>query len=487
LELYNYTAHELRDMLKTKKVSVPEIAKAHVERIKSVESKVEAFVTVCDENTIINKAQEVQKKFDSGEEMPVLAGIPMVLKDNMCTDGILTTCSSKILNNFIPPYDATVAKNFKNQDTILMGKSNLDEFAMGSSTENSYYKKTKNPWDLGCVPGGSSGGSAASVAAGEGVFSLGSDTGGSIRLPAAFCGVVGMKPTYGAVSRYGLIAFASSLDQIGPFTRDITDCALVMNVIAGYDSSDSTSANINYPDYTKSLINDVKGMKIGLPKEYFGEGISEEVKKSVMTVVDTLKKLGAEFGEVSLPLTDYALPAYYIIACSEASSNLARFDGIKYGYKAEKFDSLIDLYKKSRSEGFGAEVKRRIMLGTYTLSAGYYDAYYKKALQVKTLIKKGFDDVFEKYDLILTPVSTTTAFRFGEKADNPLEMYLSDICTVSVNIAGLPGISVPCGFDSKGLPIGFQLIGKAFDESTMLQAAYTYEQNSGIQRRKPNL
>lgn len=487
MELYNYTAHELRDMLETKKVSAPEIVKSHIDRINKVESKVDAFVTVCDENKIMKEAQDIQKKYDAGVKMPALAGIPMVLKDNMCTDGILTTCSSKILNNFVPPYDATVVKKLKNEETILMGKSNLDEFAMGSSTENSAIKKTRNPWNTDCVPGGSSGGSAASVAADEGVFALGSDTGGSIRLPAAFCGVVGLKPTYGAVSRFGLVAFASSLDQIGPLTKDVTDCALVMNVIAGYDTSDSTSANINCPDYTKALVNNVKGLKIGLPKEYFGEGISQEVKKGVMQVVDTLKKLGAEFGEVSLPMTDYALPAYYIIACSEASSNLARFDGIKYGYRAEKFDNLIDLYKKSRSEGFGAEVKRRIMLGTYTLSAGYYDAYYKKALQVKTLIKKGFDDAFEKYDLILSPVSTTTAFKFGEKSDNPLEMYLADICTVSVNIAGLPGISIPCGYDSKGLPIGFQLIGKPFDESTMIRAAYTYEQNSNIPKRKPNL
>ena len=474
-------------MLTSKKVSVPEIAKSYIHRINQVESKVDAYVTVLDEKQIIENAQEVQKGFDSGDEMPTLAGIPMAIKDNMCIKGILTTCSSKMLNNFIPPYDATVIKKLKNQKTVLLGRANMDEFAMGASTENSAFKKTKNPWDLGCVPGGSSGGSVASVSADEAVFALGSDTGGSIRQPSSLCGVVGLKPTYGAVSRFGLIAFASSLDQIGPITKDVTDCALVLNSITGYDSSDSTSVNIVHPDYSKALVNNIKGLKIGLPKEYFGEGINEEVKKSVLKASEVLKKQGAELGEVSMPMAEYALPAYYLISSAEASSNLARFDGVKYGYRSEKFSGLIDLYKQSRSEGFGPEVKRRIMLGTYALSAGYYDAYYKKALQVKTLIKRAFDEIFEKYDLIMIPTSPTTAFKFGEKSEDPLSMYLADICTVSVNIAGLPGISVPCGFDSKGLPIGFQLIGKAFDESTMLRAAYTYEQNSGIPIRKPNL
>lgn len=487
MELYQYTAHELRDMLAAKKVSAPEITKAHIDRINKVESKVEAYNMVQDEEEIIKSAQEVQKGFDAGEEMPALAGIPMAIKDNMCTKGIVTTCSSKMLGNFIPPYDATVVKKLKQEKTVMLGKLNMDEFAMGASTETSAFKKTKNPWNLECVPGGSSGGSAASVSADEAVFALGSDTGGSIRQPSSFCGVVGFKPTYGAVSRFGLIAFASSLDQIGSVTKDVTDCALVLNTITGYDSEDSTSVNMQHPDYTKALVNNVKGLKIGLPKEYFGEGINEEVKKSVLEAVDTLKKQGAEVGEVSLPMAEYALPAYYLISSAEASSNLARFDGIKYGYRAEKFDNLIDLYRKSRSEGFGTEVKRRIIIGTYALSAGYFDAYYKKALQVKTLIKRSFDKVFEKYDLIMFPTSPTTAFKIGEKSENPLEMYMADICTASINIAGLPGISVPCGFDNKGLPIGLQLVGKAFDESTILRAAYTYEQNSNIPKRKPNL
>jgi aspartyl-tRNA(Asn)/glutamyl-tRNA(Gln) amidotransferase subunit A len=483
MELHDYTAHELRDMLENKKVSVPELTKTHLERIKQVEPKVEAYITVCEEEAIKN-AERVQKEFDSGAKMPALAGIPMALKDNMCTKGILTTCASKMLYNFVPPYDATVTKKLQDQKTVMLGKLNLDEFAMGSSTENSYFKKTKNPWNIQYVPGGSSGGSAASVAAGEAVFSLGSDTGGSIRLPAAFCGVVGMKPTYGAVSRYGLVAFASSLDQIGPLTKDVTDCALVMNAIAGHDAYDTTSASIKYPDYTKALVNDVKGLKIGLPKEYFGEGISPEVRKSVEEAIAVLVKQGATIEEFSLNITEYALPAYYMISSAEASSNLAKFDGIKYGYRAAKFNDLIDLYKQSRSEGFGEEVKRRIMIGTYALSAGYYDAYYKKALQVKTLIKRNYDEAFKKYDVIITPVSPTAAFKIGEKMDDPVAMYLSDICTVSINIAGLPGMVVPCGFDSKKLPIGFQIIGKHFDESTMIRTAYTFEQNTGWNKER---
>ena len=486
MELYRYTAHELRDMLAKKQVSVPEVTKAYIDRIKEVEPKVEAYVTVC-EDEAMNRAGEVQKGYDAGEDMPALAGIPMALKDNMCTKGVLTTCASKMLGNFVPPYDATVTKKMKEQKTILLGKLNMDEFAMGASTENSRFKKTKNPWNLDCVPGGSSGGSAASVSADEAVFTLGSDTGGSIRQPSSLCGVVGIKPTYGAVSRFGLIAFASSLDQIGTITKDVEDCATVLNVITGYDPSDSTSVNIKHPDYTKALVKDVKGLKIALPKEYFGEGINEEVKKSVLDAADVLKKLGAELGEVSLPMAQYALPAYYLISSAEASSNLARFDGIKYGYRAEKYNDLIDLYRQSRSEGFGPEVKRRIMLGTYALSAGYYDAYYKKALQVRTLIKRQFDEVFEKFDVIAIPVSPTTAFKIGEKSDNPLEMYLADICTVSVNIAGLPGMVVPCGFDGKGLPIGLQLIGKSFDESTLIRVGYTFEQNTGYHKRKPNI
>jgi len=486
LELHKYTAHELRDMLNNKQVSVPEITEVYIERIKSVEPKVEAYATVCEEFAK-KRAEEVQKRYDAGEEMPALAGIPMGLKDNMCTKGILTTCSSKMLHNFVPPYDSTVSQRLIDQNTVLLGKMNMDEFAMGSSNETSYIKQTRNPWDLDHVPGGSSGGSAAAVAADEAVFTLGSDTGGSIRLPASFCGIVGMKPTYGTVSRFGLVAFASSLDQIGPLTKDVTDCALVMNAIAGHDPHDSTSANVNFPDYTKALVNNVKGLKIGLPKEYFGEGINPEVRKSVEQVVELLTKLGAEYEEFSLPITQYALPAYYLISSAEASSNLARYDGIKYGYSAEKYKDLVDLYKQTRSEGFGSEVKRRIMIGTYALSAGYYDAYYKKALQVRTLIKRGFDEAFKKYDVIITPVAPTTAFKVGEKTNDPIEMYLSDICTVSVNIAGLPGMVVPCGFDSKGLPVGFQLIGKAFDESTIIRVGYTFEQNTNYHKSKPNL
>lgn len=486
MELYNLTAHEIRDKLGKKEISVPEVTKSYIDRIKKVEAKINSYVTVC-EDLAMERAQEVQKQFDAGEDMPALAGVPMGLKDLICTKGIKTTCSSKMLYNFVPPYDATVTEKLNQERTVLLGKMNMDEFAMGSSTENSHFKQTRNPWDLERVPGGSSGGSAAAVAADEAVFSLGSDTGGSIRLPAAFCGVVGMKPTYGAVSRFGIVAFASSLDQIGPLTKDVTDCALVMNAIAGHDPHDTTSANIDYPDYTKALINSVKGLKIGLPKEYFGEGINPEVRKAVEQSVELLKQLGAEYEEFSLPITEYALPAYYLISSAEASSNLARYDGVKYGYRAEKYSDLIDLYRQSRSEGFGPEVKRRIMIGTYALSAGYYDAYYKKALQVRTLIKRGFDEAFKKYDVIITPVSPTTAFKIGEKADDPLEMYLSDICTVSVNIAGLPGMVVPCGYDSKNLPVGLQLIGKPFDESTLIRTAYTFEQNTDWHKKRPDL
>lgn len=486
MELHELTAHELKDLMREKKVSAVEITKAFMDRIEQTDDKVGSYLTVCNE-TAIKKAEEVQGKIDRGEATSPLAGIPMALKDNMCTEGIITSCGSRMLGNFIPPYNATVVNKLNSEDTILLGKLNMDEFAMGGSTENSYFKKTKNPWDLERVPGGSSGGSATSVACGQAVFSLGSDTGGSIRQPAAFCGVVGMKPTYGAVSRFGLVAFASSLDQIGPLTKDVTDCALVLNAITGHDKMDSTSADIKYPDYTKSLINDVKGMKIGYPKEYLGEGINPEVKKAIIDAIDTLRKLGAECEEFSLPITEYAIPAYYLIACAEASSNLARYDGIKYGYRAEKFTDLLDLYKQTRSEGFGAEVKRRIMLGTYALSSGYYDAYYKKALQVRTIIKKEFDEAFSKYDLIIGPTTPTTAFKLGEKTDNPLEMYLEDIYTVSVNIAGLPGLVVPCGKDGKGLPIGLQLIGKPFDEGTLLRVGYTFEQNTEFHKMRPTL
>lgn len=478
MELYELSAHELGAMLKEKKLSTVELTKAILKRIDDIDSKVGSYVTVSG-NEALKKAEEIQSRLDKGEVLPPLAGIPMAVKDNMCTEGILTTCASKILGNFIPPYSATVVEKLKSEDTVLLGKLNMDEFAMGGSTENSYFKQTKNPWDIERVPGGSSGGSAASVACGEAVFSLGSDTGGSIRQPASFCGVVGMKPTYGAVSRFGLVAFASSLDQIGPLAKDVTDCALVLNAITGHDAKDSTSAAIDYPDYTKALVNDVKGLKIGIPKEYMGEGLDSEVGKTIHEAIRTYEKLGAVCEEFSLPITEYAIPAYYIISSAEASSNLARYDGIKYGYRTEKFTDLLDLYKQSRSEGFGAEVKRRIMLGTYALSSGYYDAYYKKALQVRTLIRQGFDEAFAKYDLIIGPTAPTTAYKIGEKVDDPLAMYLGDIYTVSVNIAGLPGLVVPCGFDSAGLPIGLQLIGKPFDESMLLRTGYTFEQNTG--------
>jgi len=484
VELYELSAHELGKMLREKKLSVVELTKAHLQRINKIDSEIGSYVTVCDEASL-KRAGNIQKKFDEGVDMPALAGIPAAVKDNMCTEGILTTCASKILENFIPPYSATVVEKLEGQETVILGKLNMDEFAMGGSTENSHVKQTRNPWDTQRVPGGSSGGSAAAVASGEAVFALGSDTGGSIRQPASFCGVVGLKPTYGSVSRYGLVAFASSLDQIGPLTRDVTDCALVMNAIAGHDVKDSTSAAVQYPDYTKALVNDVKGMKIGIPKEYMGEGLNKEVGKAIEAAVATYEKLGAVCKEISLPITEYAIPAYYIISSAEASSNLARYDGVKYGYRAEKYTDLLDLYKQTRSEGFGAEVKRRIMLGTYALSSGYYDAYYKKALQVRTLIRKGFDDAFADCDLVLGPTAPTTAYKIGEKSDDPLAMYLGDIYTVSANIAGLPGLVVPCGFDGNDLPIGLQLIGEPFGEPVMLQAGYTFEQNTGFHKRRP--
>lgn len=487
MELHELTAHELAELIKKKETNAVELSRSVLDRIEKVEPKLDSYITVIDRDKVLARAKDVQDRIDKGEVRSPLAGIPMALKDNMCTEGIPTTCASRILHNFVPPYNSTVAKKLGDSDAILLGKLNMDEFAMGGSTENSYFKQTKNPWDAERVPGGSSGGSAASVIAGEAVFTLGSDTGGSIRQPASFCGVVGMKPTYGAVSRFGLVAFASSLDQIGPLTKDVTDCALVMNAITGYDPMDSTSSDVNYPDYTKALVNNIKGMKIGIPKEYITEGINSEVRDIILRAVDTLRELGAQCEEFSLPINEYAIPAYYLVSSAEASSNLARYDGVKYGYRAEKFSDLLDLYKQSRSEGFGAEVKRRIMLGTYALSSGYYDAYYKKALQVRTLIRKGFDEAFEKYDLIVGPTAPTTAYKIGEKVNNPLEMYLGDVYTVSVNIAGLPGLVVPCGLDSKKLPVGLQLIGKAFDESTLLRVGYTFEQNTGYHKNKPDI
>lgn len=481
--LEEFTLAEALKRLGKREISALELTEAALRRIEAVDESVKAFVTVTSDEALA-AATLMDAKRLSGEEMPPLAGIPMALKDNLCTKGVLTTCSSKILANFKPPYDATVVELLRAAGAVMLGKTNLDEFAMGSSTENSALFTTRNPWDLERVPGGSSGGSAAAVAADEVCFALGSDTGGSIRQPAAFCGVVGLKPTYGRVSRYGLIAFASSLDQIGPFTKDISDCAVVMNAIAGYDSRDTTSVPLASQDYTAQLSDGVKGLKIGVPKEYFAEGIDPDVRHAVQKALAVLVSLGAEAEEISLPHTDFGIPVYYLIAPAEASSNLARYDGVQYGYRAEA-DNLLEMYKKTRSRGFGSEVKRRIMLGTYALSSGYYDAYYLKALKVRTLIKQDFDEAFEKFDLILTPTTPSTAFKAGTVED-PLTMYLNDICTIPVNLAGLPALSMLCGFVNN-LPVGLQLIGKPFAEATILRAAYAYEQHSGLAKKKPSL
>ena len=475
MNITELTVHELQEKLASKEITIPEITKAYADRIAEKENDVQAFVTILTDEAI-KQAEEIEKKVQNGELKSNFAGIPIGIKDNICTKGVKTTCGSKILGNFISPYNATVIEYLNKEGIISLGKMNMDEFAMGSSTETSAFQKTKNPWNLNTVPGGSSGGSAAAVAANLVPWALGSDTGGSIRQPASFCGVVGLKPTYGLVSRYGLVAYASSLDQIGPITKDVYDSAMLLNLLAGHDEKDSTSMNKEKVDYTKALKNDVKGLKIGVPKEFFGEGINEEVKVKLQEAIEKYKELGAEVEEFSLDVAEYSLATYYIIAWAEASSNLGRFDGIRYGYRSEKFENLKDIYVNSRSEGFGPEVKRRILLGTYALSSGYYDAYYKKAQQARTLVTKEFEKAFSKYDVILTPTSPTVAFEFGEKSNNPLEMYLADICTVSINIAGLPGISIPCGLDSKGMQVGMQLIGNKFAEETILNAAYTYEQ-----------
>jgi aspartyl-tRNA(Asn)/glutamyl-tRNA(Gln) amidotransferase subunit A len=445
---------------------------------------VAAYVTLTRDEAL-RMAEKADREIAAGRAKP-LSGIPIAIKDNMCTKGILTTCASKILHNFVPPYESTVTSRLIENGYVLAGKTNLDEFAMGSSTENSGFHTTRNPWDTDRIPGGSSGGSAAAVAADECIAALGSDTGGSIRQPASLCGVVGMKPTYGRVSRYGLVAFASSLDQIGPITKNVADCALLLNVISGRDPRDSTSAPVDVPDFTAGLGEEIKGLRIGIPREYFIEGMDPEVEEAVKEAIRKFESLGARPVEVSLPHTDYAVATYYVLATSEASSNLARYDGVKYGSRAEGRD-LMDMYMNSRARGFGAEVKRRIMLGTYTLSSGYYDAYYKKAQQVRTLIKDDFEKVFEDVDLVVTPTSPTPAFRVGEKSDDPLKMYLADIFTISVNLAGMPGISVPCGFTRASLPVGLQLIGKHFDEATLLKAAYAYEQSTTWHKRKPAL
>ena len=471
MELYELTVHELLEKLDNNEIALEDITKSYIDRINDKEKDVQAFVTLTTEESL-EKVQSIKEKNTK------FVGIPIGIKDNMCTKGIKTTCGSKMLENFVAPYNATVIERLNEEGLVSLGKLNMDEFAMGSSTEHSAIKITKNPWDLNKVPGGSSGGSAAAVAANMVPWALGSDTGGSIRQPASLCGVVGLKPTYGLVSRYGLVAYASSLDQIGPITKDVEDTAILLNLIAGYDEKDSTSANVEKKDYTKSLIKDVKGLKIGVPKEYFGEGINEEVKTKVQDAIKKYEEMGAIVEECSLDMVDKALAVYYIIADAEASSNLGRFDGIRYGYRTKNFESLNDIYVNSRSEGFGEEVKRRIILGTYVLSSGYYDAYYKKAQKIRTLIKEEFNKLFKEYDVLLTPTSPVVAFDIGSKSNNPLEMYLADICTVIVNIAGLPGISIPCGVDKEGMPIGMQLIGKHFDEETIIRAAYTYEQET---------
>lgn len=484
MELHNLTCHELSELLNSGQVSAVEVTEAVIDRIETIDGRVQAFVTRTSE-LALKQAQAVDAARARGEKPGPLAGIPMGLKDNLCTEGVRTTCSSRMLADWVPPYDATVVRRLKDAGAVMLGKTNMDEFAMGSSTENSRFFPTRNPWDLERVPGGSSGGSVAAVAAGEAYYTLGSDTGGSIRQPAAFCGVVGMKPTYGRVSRYGLIAFASSLDQIGPITRDVKDCAMVLEAIAGHDPLDSTSADLPIPDYRAVLKPEIKGFKVGVPREYFAEGMEPEVAAIVRRAIDKLEELGAICEETSLPHTEYALPAYYLVAPAEASSNLARYDGVSYGLRVPGRD-IIEMYMNTRNEGFGPEVKRRVMLGTYALSSGYYDAYYLKALKTRTLIRRDFEAAFAKYDILATPTSPTVAFRLGEKAGDPLAMYLSDLCTIPVNMAGLPSISLPCGF-SQGLPVGLQLIGQPFDEARLLQAAYAFEQNTEYHRRRPEL
>jgi len=486
MELSQKTIHEINDLLEKKEVTVTEVTQSVVDRIAAVENKTAAYLNLQTEEAL-RAAGVIDEKLGEQKKRTPLEGIPYALKDNMCTQGILTTCASKMLYNFNPPYNAHVYDRLIEEGGILLGKTNMDEFAMGSSTENSAYKITHNPWDLSKVPGGSSGGSAVAVAADTAFYTLGSDTGGSIRQPASFCGVVGMKPTYGLVSRYGLVAFASSLDQIGPFTKDVEDCALVLNAIIGHDPKDSTSLNLEKKDYTQTLKQGVKGMKIGVAQAFFGEGLQPEVRKSLEDAIAVYKALGAEIVDVSFQYLDYALSAYYMISSAEASSNLARYDGIRYGYRAEEYDGLVDLYKKTRSQGFGEEVKRRIMLGTYALSSGYYDAYYKKAMQVRTLIKDDFNQVFDGCDVLLTPTAPTTAFGIGEKTSNPLEMYLTDIYTVPVNIAGIPGISIPCGLDNNGMPIGMQLLGPILSEETLLKVAWAFENEKGLKNLKAPL
>ena len=485
MKLHELTIHELQQKLRSGETTAVDLVESVIGRIDEVEDKTRSYITVL-RNSAREEAFRADEEIRQGKGGP-LTGIPVALKDIVCTKGVRTTCGSKILHDFIPPYDATVVERLRGAGALFIGKTNMDEFAMGSSTETSYFGVTRNPWDLERIPGGSSGGSATAVAADECIASLGSDTGGSIRQPAALCGVVGMKPTYGRVSRYGLVAFASSLDQIGPFTKDVEDCAIMMNVIAGYDPRESTSVTVDVPDYTGYLTRGVEGRTVGIPKEYFIAGIDHEVESAVRQAIAVLEGLGARCIDISLPHTDYCLAVYYIVAPSEASSNLARYDGIKYGYRSQENRELMEMYKKTRSEGFGAEVKRRIMLGTYALSSGYYDAYYKKASQVRSLIKRDFDEAFKTCDAIVTPTSPTPAFKVGERTDDPLQMYLSDIFTISANLAGIPGISVPCGYTKNGLPIGVQFLASHFEEGKLLQVAHAYEKSSGVKKRRPNL
>lgn len=483
MSILSMTAVELAAAIKKHEVTVKEAVEAVLDNIEKKEDTYHCYVTV-DREGALKQAEEIQKKIDDGTLSGPLAGVPVAIKDNMCTEGLLTTCSSKILYNFVPTFTSEAVLNLQKAGAVILGKTNMDEFAMGSTTETSAYGVTRNPWNPEHVPGGSSGGSAAAVAAEECFYALGSDTGGSIRQPASFCGVVGLKPTYGTVSRYGLIAYGSSLDQIGPLCKDVTDCATILEAIASHDSKDSTSVERQDTDFTSALVEDVKGMKIGIPRDYFGEGLNPEVKEAVLKAAEVLKEKGAIVEEFDLSLVEYAIPTYYTIAAAEASSNLERFDGIKYGYRTEEYQGLHNMYKKSRSEGFGAEVKRRIMLGSFVLSSGYYDAYYLKALRVKALIKKAFDEAFAKYDVILGPVAPTTAPKIGESLSDPIQMYLGDIYTISINLVGLPGLSIPCGTDSMGLPIGMQLIGDCFKEKNLIRAAYTYEKARGAFVRK---
>jgi len=490
LKLHELTIHEAQELLRKGEISAVELTQAVIDRIVEVDNQVKAYLTVTPESAL-DQAQEADDRIVAWRKNPAnpldpLTGIPLAIKDVICTAGVPTTCGSRILENFIPPYDATVIEHLRQQGAVILGKTNMDEFAMGSSTENSGFFSTRNPWDLSRVPGGSSGGSAAALAADECLGALGSDTGGSVRQPAALCGVVGLKPTYGRVSRYGLVAFASSLDQIGPFGKDVTDCAIMLQAIAHYDPRDSTSVDVPAPNYAQALAPDIRGMRVGVPSEYFVEGMQPAVETAVRAAINTMAALGAEVDEVSLPHTEYSLPAYYLIAPAEASANLARYDGVKYGYSRPEVEDVWDAYRQTRQKGLGPEVKRRIMLGTYALSAGYYDAYYLKAQKVRTLIKRDFDEAFRKFDVLVAPTSPTVAFKIGEKVDDPLQMYLSDVFTLSLNLAGICGISIPCGF-ADGLPVGLQVMGDAFAEEAVLRLAYAYEQATGWHLKKPRL